>query len=95
MTITYTDRIFWLRVSLGFVVGASSQVLFDTDYTSGILLAITVYLASYYLVKQVWGGKLKPEDSRKLITAGLGSYALFFLFFWILLFTLGVHYLRL
>ena len=66
MTISYTDRIFWLRAALGVAVGALSQLLFDNDYQSGILLVIIVYLASYYLVKQLWGGKMKPEDSRKL-----------------------------
>lgn len=95
MTISYTDRIFWLRAALGAGVGALSQLLFDNDYQSGILLVIIVYLGSYYLVKQLWGGKMKPEDSRKLITTGMPSYILLFLFVWILLFTLGVHYLRL
>jgi len=95
MTISYTDRMFWLRAGLGVLTGAVAQLLFDTDYPTGILFAVVVYLGSYYLVRHLWGSKLKPGDSRKLITAGLGSYALLFLFFWILLFTLGVHYLTL
>jgi hypothetical protein len=89
------DRIFWLRVAFGFLTGVGSQLLFDKDYTSGILLAIVVYLGSYYLVRGIWGSKIKPEEQRKLYTTGLPSYVLFFLFFWILLFTLGVHYLQL
>jgi hypothetical protein len=95
MTITYTDRMFWLRVGLGVFMGGVSEALFGTDYPSGILLAVVVYLASYYLVKRLWGAKLKEGDARKLYTAGLGSYALLFLFFWILLFTLGLHSLNL
>jgi hypothetical protein len=95
MTISYTDRIFWLRAALGVLVGAASQLLFDTDYESGILLAVIIYMGSYYLVKNLWGGKMKPGESRKLVTTGMPSYILLFLFFWIFLFTLGLQYLHL
>jgi ATP/ADP translocase len=95
MTINYADRIFWLRVGFGVGSGALAQLLFDSDYVSGILLAVIVYLVTFYMVKALWGKQMKPEDQRKLYTAGLGSFALLFLFFWIFLFTLGVHYLHL
>jgi hypothetical protein len=95
MTITIMDRIFWLRAALGVFTGAISQFLFGTDYQTGILLAITIYLASYYVVKRIWGPKVKPDEMRKLYTAGLPSYVLLFLFFYILLFTVGLHSLHL
>ena len=95
MTISYLDRIFWMRAGFGVTTGAISQLLFDSDYLSGILFAIVVYLGTFYLLRLLWGGKIKPEDQRKLYTSGLGSYILLFLFFWILLFTLGLHYLNL
>lgn len=95
MTISYGDRIFWLRVGLGATSGALSDLLFYNDYLSALLFLVVVFLATYYLVKTLWGGKMKPEDQRKLITSGLGSYILLFLFFWIFLFTLQVHLLHL
>jgi hypothetical protein len=95
MTINYADRIFWLRVGFGVVSGAISDILFGSDYVSGILLSVIVYLVTFYLVKALWGKKMKPEEQRKLYTTGLGSFALLFLFFWIFLFTLGVHSLHL
>ncbi len=95
MTISYADRIFWMRAGFGVLTGAVSQALFNSDYLSGILFAIVVYVGTFYLARTLWGGKMKPEDQRKVYTAGLGSYILLFLFFWILLFTLGLHYLNL
>lgn len=95
MTISYADRIFWLRAAIGVLTGCLSQILFDSDYLSGILLVMLVYFMSFYLIRALWGKKMKPEDQRKLYTSGLGSYVLLFLFFWILLFTLQVHYLHL
>ncbi len=95
MTITYSDRIFWVRVGFGVLTGALSDLLFYSDYASAIAFAVTIYVVTFYLVKTLWGGKMKPEDQRKLYTAGTGSYVLLFLFFWILLFTLQVHLLHL
>jgi len=95
MTISYADRIFWLRVGLGAASGALSDLLFYNDYPSAILFLVVLYLASFYLVRSLWGGKMKPEDQRKLYTSGLGSFILLFLFFWIFLFTLQVHFLHL
>lgn len=95
MPISTTDRIFWLRVGLGVVTGAGAEFLFGKDYESGILLAIIVYMASYYVVRRVFGPRLKPEEQNKIYTAGLGSFILLFLFFWIFLFTLGLHSLAL
>lgn len=95
MTISYADRIFWLRVGLGATSGALADVLFYSDYPSALLFLVVVYLATYYLVRSLWGGKMKPEDQRKLYTSGLGSYILLFLFFWFFLFTLQVHLLHL
>lgn len=93
MPMNYIDRIFWMRAGFGVLGGSLSDILFSTDYVSGILFAIVVFLVTFYLVRSVWGKKFNPDDQRKLITTGLGSYALLFFFFWIFLFTLKVHYL--
>jgi hypothetical protein len=95
LQLTTLDKIFWIRVTLGVVVGASSQLLFSSDYSSGVLLATVVFLGSYYLVRYLWGKQFKKEEQVKLYTTGLGSYVMLLIFFWILLFTLGVSYLAL
>jgi len=92
MAITNFDKMFWLRAVLGVGVGAASDLIFGSTYEGGILLAILVYIGTYYLFKGVWGEKLAPGDTRKLVTTGMPSFILLFLFFWILLFTLGVQY---
>jgi hypothetical protein len=65
------------------------------DYTTGILVAVFVYLATFYALKWTVGKKGDKEFERKLYTTGVGSYALLFIFSWVLLYTLGVTYLNL
>jgi hypothetical protein len=95
LQLTSLDKIFWTRACLGAVTGTASQLLFASDYQSGVLLATVVFLASYYLVRRLWGKGFKKEEQTKLYTTGLGSYIMLLVFFWILLFTLGVGYLSL
>jgi len=93
MAISKTDKIFWLRAGLGAVVGILAALLFASDYQTSVLFAIVVYLGSYYLVRRIWGPQFKADEMTKMYTAGIGSYVLLFIFLYILLFTLGVHYL--
>jgi hypothetical protein len=65
------------------------------DYSSGILLALGLFLGSYYVIRLLWGKRFTKEQMGKIYTTGVGTYALLFIFFWILLFTLGVSYLNL
>ena len=95
MAISKTDKIFWLRVGLGALTGAIADLAFASDYQSAVLFAIIVYLGSYYLVRRLWGSQFKPEEMSKMYTAGIGSFVLLFIFLYIFLFTLGVHYLSL
>lgn len=95
MPISITDRIFWARAGLGVLTGVGAELLFEKDYQTGILFGILVYVLSYYGIRRVWGPKMKPEEINKLYTAGLPSFILLFLFFWIFLFTLGLHFLSL
>jgi len=95
LAISTTDKIFWLRVGLGGVTGLASEILFGSDYTSSVLLALIVYLASFYLVRSVWGSQFKPNEVNKMYTAGIGSFVLLFLFLYIFLFTYGLHSLNL
>lgn len=65
------------------------------DYSTGILLGLFLFLASYYLLRGTIGKNFPQDEQRKIYTTGVGSYALLFIFSWLLLFTLGVTYLNL
>lgn len=65
------------------------------DYSTGILLALFIFLGSYYLIKMTIGKKFPKEQQGKVYTAGVGSYALLYIFSWVLLYTLGITYLNL
>jgi hypothetical protein len=65
------------------------------DYQTGILLGLGLFLGSYYVFRVTLAKKLTKEQMGKIYTTGAGSFALLFVFFWVLLFTLGVSYLTL
>ena len=65
------------------------------DYSTGILIGLLLFLGSYYLFRLSLGKKFTKEEMGKLYTTGAGSFALLFVFSWILLYTLGVSYLTL
>jgi hypothetical protein len=65
------------------------------DYSFGILLALFLFMASYYVLKGTIGKKFPKEQQGKIYTTGVGSFALLFIFTWVMLFTLGVTFLNL
>ncbi len=65
------------------------------DYSTGILIGLFIFLGSYYLLKLTIGKKFPKEQQGKIYTTGLGSYALLYVFTWVLLYTLGVTFLNL
>lgn len=65
------------------------------DYSTGILVGLGLYLLSFYAIKWTIGKRLDKDEQRKIVTTGVGSFLLLFIFTWILLFTLGVTYLNL
>ena len=77
---------------LGVATGTLAAAFAGSDYTMGILFALVAFLGSYYAARYVWGGNFSKEEQGKIYTTGMGSYIMLFLFFWLLLFTLGVHY---
>ncbi len=84
----------WARVGLGALAGAVAAF---TGFTSvnppavnvnayyGFYIAVFVYMASYYLEKYGLGLNLPPKQRTKILTQGIGSYIMMFMFFWILL----------
>jgi len=89
-----SELLFGCKIS---VVGSGAACLdgLVPDYSSGILLALGLFLGSYYVVRLLWGKRFTKEQMGKIYTTGVGTYALLFIFSWILLFTLGVSYLNL
>lgn len=73
--------------------GAGAALAFSrpptsVDVTDGVLLGVLGYLTSYYVARYVWFRKVEQENARKIYTTGIGSYAMLFVFTWVLLFTL-------
>lgn len=64
------------------------------DYSTGIIIGMFIFLASYYALKATIGKKFAKEEQRKVYTTGVGSFVMLFVFTWVLLFTLGVTYLN-
>jgi hypothetical protein len=91
------EIIYWLRFILGVVAaltcigyglatGTIHNDLFTFDtFTNGLLLAMSIYLISYYIIK--WRFLPKVEKPQKLLTTGIGMYVLSWLVFWILIYT--------
>ena len=50
----------------------------------GIYVAILVYVLSYYIAKYWLVKGIPPRDKNRLITQGIGSYIMMFIFVWIL-----------
>jgi hypothetical protein len=83
------DKLYWLRVGLGVVAGLLAEEIAGMDYFNGISLAILVYLISYYFARFVWYKGVGRQFQGKIYTTGLLPFAGFFLFTWILLFTMA------
>jgi hypothetical protein len=86
------DRLFWMRVALSVIAGASATFLFESiedveekRWTS-IGFMIAVFIMSVIIAK---GMKIRLHSGRKkLITNGLGSFVFLYLFVWIVTYTL-------
>jgi len=74
---------------MGVLGGVTAYRIFGLDYLNGLLVGIIFYLASYYLARYLWFGKLEREYVGRIYSTGIGGYVLVFLFTWILLFTLA------
>jgi hypothetical protein len=83
------DKLYWLRIGLGFASGVLTEELTGMDAYNGISIGILVFLVSYYFARFVWYRGVDKRFQSKLYTTGLGGYIGMFLFSWILLFTLA------
>jgi hypothetical protein len=91
--ISNLDKLYWTRISLGVLAAFAAEAIFrasGSDYSNGLLVGVLIYLASYYVARYRWFRKVEADKVSKVYTIGVGGYTIIFLFFWILLFTLGV-----
>ncbi len=84
--------IFWIRAGLGTFTGLLAGLLgFTSDNPAaglGALLAISMYLLSVFVVRGLYLTSIEAKDRRKLLTTGIGTFIMLFLFTWILYNTL-------
>lgn len=83
------NKVFWLRVGLGISAGIISAIFGSPLEVSqrmfiGFGMMIVLFIVSYGIAKS-FRVPLLPSDKRKLVTTGIGSYFLMFLFSWILI----------
>lgn len=82
------NRIFWIRIALGIISGLLSGLLkFTVPHNPkaylGLFIAFIIYFASIYYAKFTIRD-IPKEERYKLVTTGMGSFILLFLFVWIL-----------
>jgi len=85
------DKLFWLRVGLAWLAGTLSAIIGNSMQSHrgilGLGIMITLFIVSIGIAKSM-RIPILPSDKKKLITTGYGSYALMFIFSWILVTTL-------
>ncbi|MGB9124148.1 MAG: hypothetical protein WA833_01495 [Nitrosotalea sp.] len=85
------DKLFWLRVGLAVLAGTISAIIGNSIQSHrgilGLGIMITLFIVSVGIAKSM-RIPILPSDKKKLITTGYGSYALMFIFSWILVTTL-------
>jgi hypothetical protein len=100
-------KLYWFRVGLGALAGFLSGLFGfltlnpsepNPNAYNGALVAIGIYIISYYIAKYALNLNLPEADKNKLVTQGIGGYTLIFLFVWFLYNTLclapGFHCLH-
>jgi len=88
-----TNMLFWLRIGLALIGGASATFLFegieDTEEHrwSSIIFMIVLFIFTCFIAK---GMKINfpKADRKKLVTTGMGSFVFLYLFAWIMTYTL-------
>ncbi len=88
----------WGRVGLGAIAGVLSGFLgfistppsLNENAYYGAYLAILVYFLSYYWAKYGILKGIDPKNKNKLITQGIGTFIMIFLFTWIV-YNTGVY----
>lgn len=88
--------IYWMRASLGVVIGilcgvyiyfsVSSEIVSLYTLITGISFALLFYIATFYILKSRFFGRVEKQS--KLMTQGIGIYFFAWLVSWTLIVTL-------
>jgi len=86
------NRLFWMRVALAIIAGASATFIFDDiegeeRRWSSIAFMIILFIGSIIVAKGM-KMQLPSSDRKKIVTQALGSYVFLYLFTWILTYTI-------
>jgi hypothetical protein len=86
------DQLFWLRIGLAVIAGASATFIFEPvegeeRRWSSIVFMIIIFIVSIGIGKSM-NLKLPKSDRKKLVTTGIGSYIFIYLFMWIFTYTI-------
>ena len=81
----------WGRAGLGAIAGVLSGFLNFTSHPGalnqnayyGAYLAILIYILTYYWAKYGLLNGIDPKNKNKLITQGIGTFVMVFLFTWV------------
>jgi PKD repeat protein len=81
--------IYCIRLGFGVLAALVATLVVNlkvgTPLINGITVGLAVYLLSYYILKWLFMGKV--EKPTKILTMGVGAYALAFVFCWVLFVT--------
>ena len=72
----------------GLLAGLMGFTTANPEAYRGIVIAIALYMVTYYLARYVFARELPKGQGHKYVTLGIGSYIMLFLFTWILYNTL-------
>jgi hypothetical protein len=87
------SRLAWIRVGFGAAAGIIAGLLnfltlqppiVNPNAYYGIYIGILVYIGSYYYARYNLVKGINPKDKNKLLTQGIGSYVIMFIFSWIM-----------
>ena len=86
------NKLFWLRVCLAIIAGATATVIFDDiegeeRRWASIGFMIVVFFVTIIIAKGM-KMQLPSSDRKKIVTQALGSYVFLYLFTWIVSYTL-------
>ncbi len=86
------NKLFWLRVSLAVIAGASATFIFDgiegeERRWASIGFMIIIFFGTVIVAKGM-KMQLPSSDRKKVVTQAIGSYVFLYLFSWIVTYTL-------
>ena len=86
------NKLFWLRVGLAIIAGASATFIFDDiegeDRRWASIGFMIIVFGGSIIVAKGMKMQLPSSDRKKIVTQAIGSYVFLYLFSWIVTYTL-------